>query len=369
MKIFKKVSTLKAALIGIAVLSLLNACSDKVSSPDGDPAFEEYIFLSSDYLNNRIFRVDLPESLYSPVHDVPGRNPDDVHIHLGSVEVFRLLDQAIPDANDVNNIAAYVDTTGIFWNTDDSPTQDFSAPYYLGAHWRRLNFEVMLDVEGELVAIDLGTPVSSEDVLAVVYELRDNEGNLVHRVGDRPGIDEDNRISLPGEDGLFYRMKILKAPEERHNSFVFNYELRNVYYLGGQNIDVTNFDLKIERVDESSNPDLDERGIPYIQLFGLDRDNQEHTGSPDGMVDLSDAGLFLMSRGLLRFPLDFPTPFAAGEDAYRNYADGDEFQWEGSFLGDHQAHQLYDAEIPAQDYPSYGYFRFVVMNLATGENN
>ncbi len=162
-------------------------------------------------------------------------------------------------------------------------------------------------------------------------------------------------------------MKIIKAPANRKSPFIFFYVLRNIYYLGGRNIDISVFDLKIERNDDSNSPGFDENGIPYIQLFGLDLDNPENTGVPDGLVDSHDISLFLMNKGLLRFPLSFPTPFNAGEAAHALNAEIQDFEWEDTYLQNQQAPQLYDANFLPQEYPNYGFFR-IVTQIGTLEN-
>ena len=56
-------------------------------------------------------------------------------------------------------------------------------------------------------------------------------------------------------------------------------ELMNVYSLGNRNISPTDFELTIWRGGKQAHQDEAGNPIPYIQIFGLDRDG-------DGRVDI-----------------------------------------------------------------------------------
>jgi len=221
--------------------------------------------------------------------------------------------------------------------------------------------------------MDLRTQMIEEDVLAVVYEVELSNGSIV-RVGDIPGLDEPGQI-VNGGDGVYYRMKLLKAPVSDQEVFTFQYVLRNIYSLGSVNIDMLKFGLRIERnVPAGAGfPCLDENGIAYIQIFGLDRDDPQGSGNPDGLVDLWDPFILDLQKGLLRFPLDFPMPFAPGgnpigrweeadafaESVYTSYADTSAFVWDLSFLQYNQTWQLYDPTIYPPEYSQFARFRII----------
>jgi Motility related/secretion protein len=329
---------------------------------------EDNIIYSHNYLNHRFFRLDLPESPYYPVSDFPGR-AQGYKIDIASIKVFKMMGTGVSGANDVDNVAVYVDTTGVFWNSGftDIPA-DFAEPNIYAARWRETEYDLMLDVDGELVALDMRQQMLNEDVLGVIYNVVDSSENIMYRVGDRPGTDVRSQ-ALPDEEGLYYRMKLLKASVNKKEPFSFYYVLRNIYSLGGANIDIDTFDLKIERNETNTSfPDQDENNIPYIRIFGLDSNDPQNSGNPDDLVDKNDNALFDLRRGLLKFPLDFPSPFNAGEEAYADYANDGDFEWEGSFLQEKQAPELYDKETLPSNYQQYGYFRLVASHAATASN-
>ncbi len=336
---------------------------------------EDITILSGNYLNNRFFKLDLPSGyVYPPVSDSPGRDPTAERIYPPSIKVYRMMGVGPEGTRDVRNVAAYVDPTGVFWNnpTNDPgiPDPDFSSPYKYATRWREIDYDLMLDVDGNLVALDMRSQMLDEDVLAVVYTVVDAEDNELYRVGDTPGVDEDSRVPLPNEEQVYYRMKLLKAPVNQKEPYTFYYVLRNIYSLGGGNIDIETFELKIERNTTSDNfPYQDENEIPYIEIFGLDQKNAQNVDGPDGLVDKTDGAIFDMRKGLLKFPLNFPTPFSAGYDAYEYYSS--DVAWDGdpdSFLKVNQHGELYDPDFLPTDYHQYNSFRLVATHAATASS-
>lgn len=346
MRFFKGISgSLLVALLSFA------ACSDDSTAPippvDEGPTYETVTVTigSGDYLNNRFFFLDLPG------RDDPGLSAG-WRIDPASIQIYEERSDGTFQDGDIAFAAVYEDTTGVFWENDES--MEFDSPYRWGAHWRRLDCQELLDAGGDLVAIDLGRQFEGDSTLGVVYRIVDQAGFVVARVGDIPGLDEDSRQEIDGE--LYYRMKLLKAPEIDQHAYSFDYVLRNIYSLGTANIDVSWFTLQIERNELGvAHPELDGAGLPYIRIFGLDK-TDGHGGAPDGVADIMDPYLFNMEKGLLFFPLDFPHPFAADEAKYRYYAESDSFVWDDTFLEQHLAPQLYDPEIVATDYPDYSHF-------------
>jgi hypothetical protein len=332
-------------LLGVA------GCSDDSSSPpdpvDEAPTYEDVTVMvgSGEYINNRFFFLDLPNV------DEPGRDYGwEINHH--SIRVYQFLGDVGMRPGDIENVAVYEDTTGIFWS---GLPDDFANPYLYGLVWCPLALEVMLDIDGNLVAIDLRESVDPTAVLAVAYQLRDRAGEVI-KVGDLPGIDEGNRQEIDGEP--YYRMKLLKAPESDRHAYSFDYVLRNIYPLGDKYINAEFFDLVIERTElGADHPDLDEAGIPYIRVFGLDNSDGQG-GPPDGLVDKADAFHFDLVNGLLKFPLDFPRPFAADEMQYRDYVNSDDFIWDGTYLADHLVSEIYEPGLYSTYYPDYSAFQF-----------
>lgn len=354
---------IQASLLLAISLFFIIGCEDECSCPEinEDPIelIEEHTILSSSYLNHRFFRLDLPASQDCPVSDYPGRDVTTLRIDPNSIQVFQLMNPEEPGPNDVQNMAVYLDTTGVFWSTEECPEQDFFSPYLYGERWRELDMDITVDTDGEFEAIDLGHQMAPQDVLGIIYNVVDTSGGVVFKIGDHPGTDNENRVALPGEENLYYKMKLLKAPENMKERFPFYYVLRNIYYLGFGNIDISSFDLQIERNDDSLLPGQDENQIPYIQIFGLDQCDEAYSLNPDGVADFQNEVIFDMRQGLLRFPQKLHHPFSAGEEAYETYAGSEVFQWEGTYLSENQAPLLYDPETLSLFYPAFDFFKIV----------
>lgn len=336
----------------------LGGCGDDAPSEPAPPAMTEFVVSSSSYLNNRFFRLDLAPPGTRHAQDRPGRDVQRERIALNTIHVFKLVPlPEEPQLQDVAYVAAYLDTTGVFWTAPGSPPNDFSTPAVHGAHWRALAFRPRLDSTGNLEAIDLGVEMAVDDVLAVSYAVVDHDGNLRFHVGDDVTVPPSTQI--PGEAEPYFRAKLLKASPWGDSALgyehAFHYVERNIYSLGRTDIDPDGFRMTIEAaVLGLQDPDVDEYGFPYIQLFGLDRFDVQGAALPDGLADIRDARLFELRDGLLRFPME--EPFAAGEAVHRAFADSPFFSWEDTYLAEHQEQELYRSWVRPEDYWAYGRF-------------
>jgi hypothetical protein len=346
------------ALLLTSVMLPLCGCSEDSPSEPAPPAMTEVVVLSSSYLNNRFFRLDLAPPGTRHAQDHPGRDAQQERIALNSIHVFKFLPMPEqPQPQDILYIAAYLDTTGVFWTAPGSPPSDFSTPAVYGTHWRELSFRPRLDRDGNLEAVDLGVELAVDDVLAVSYAVVDHDGNLRFHVGD--DFTALPSTEIPGETEPYYRAKLLKASPWGDSAIgyehAFHYVERNIYSLGRTDIDPDGFRMTIEVAEHGrQDPDVDENDFPYIRLFGLDRFDAQGVALPDGLADIQDARLFDLREGLLRFPM--AEPFAAGEAAHRAFADSPLFRWEDTYLAEHQEQELYLSWVRPEDYGAYGRF-------------
>jgi len=343
---------LRMMLLAMPLL-LLAACSDDPVTPDPEPeperewVTERHTIWSSDYINNRFFQLDLPEE------EVNGRAPGET-INLASLQVFMLIGPGEPAPGEVLNIAAYVDSTG-FRDWDGADTTE---PFVSGYRWRRLwDIDAMLDGDGRLLNIDLNQDLGGCCVLACSYEIVDAEWFVVARVGDNPHVTPPS-TQIIGSEELHYRMKLLKAAANNPDPHVFRYIRRNIYSLSFANISPELFDLSIwSPYLQQGAREMDEQGVDYIQVFGLDRENQRGEPGPDGVVDYHDRNLFDLQHGLLIFPMDNPQPFAATREQYEENVLEEGWEWDpDSYLAQNLAWQLYDPSTIPLDYDQYGYF-------------
>jgi hypothetical protein len=139
--------------------------------------------------------------------------------------------------------------------------------------------------------------VTMDDVVAVYLEVKRANGEI-EIIGDIS--------SAP------LKLKLLKPKEYiRPNRHIWDYEWKNIYYLGSSSLDLSQFELSIFKGapvnnNRAVNPDdLDhQEGIKYLEILGLDQGDDNSSGPPDGEIDRRehiDAGL-----GLLIFPTRHP---------------------------------------------------------------
>jgi hypothetical protein len=341
----------------------------------------DHIIESWDYINNRFFRLDLPfidvngDSQHDPVlgytrPDNPGRFSGE-QIDRSSIRIYRFVGGGVPQPADVQNVAVAADTTGR-WIGFDGPEGLAGNAWTAGLVWRPVEFELYLTNTNTLIAVDVRQEMAETDLLGVVYTVVDANGQEVYRVGEDPNLTGPSEFS----DGVpHYRMKLLK-PTTR-DPFTYQYVLRNFYSLGGTNIDAESFTLRVERntVDVEADlhwagGDAGEGSIAYLRVFGLDVQNAQGQAGADGEVDKNDLTRFDLYRGLLKFPLDFPFPFAADQQKYAQNVGQSvgEFPWEGTFLSENLTPQIYESTTLPSQFPNYAKFRLVSSHAAASNS-
>ncbi len=332
----------------------------------------EHIIEAYRYLNNRFFRVDLPQidlvAHESP--DFPGRVRSVEKIDRNSVQVYRFIGAGLQQTGDIRNIVAIPDTTGRW---DETYIQDLlvtnPGALQYGELWRPVPFEILIDQDENLVAIDLRHEHDEHDVLAVTYDVEHDDGTR-WRVGDKPGEDEDLQVEHDGE--LYYRMKLLKP--QLAERFTWQYVLRNIYPLGGTNIDASTFDLRIELNTFTDFPQRDltadgaGSGLDWFRIFGLDTEDQLSNPEHDFIVDKHRTVVFDYVRGLLKFPLNFPEPFNAPQFLYEAYADTSSFVFAESQLSDNLIPEIYDWQTNPNDLSNYTQFRLIASHAAASSS-
>ncbi|MCK4657324.1 MAG: hypothetical protein KAT85_09825, partial [candidate division Zixibacteria bacterium] len=109
-----------------------------------------------------------------------------------------------------------------------------------------------------------------------------------------------------------YTLMLIKADGALSTYRTFNYEWKNVYYLGEREIDADGLDITIYKgkAGDEDKPDdnlSNENGEPYIRLLGLDEMDLNGDARPDGKFDATLSQVDF-TRGYLFFPNR--TPFA-----------------------------------------------------------
>ncbi|RME00934.1 MAG: cell surface protein SprA, partial [Calditrichaeota bacterium] len=160
---------------------------------------------------------------------------------------------------------------------------------YFG-HFIRMEPEKDYYVETSLGYIIMNQPLSKDEVLAVAYE--DSSGNIF---GD---------IDFNAQTDSTIILKLIKAQSPTPSFKSWNLEWKNVYSLGGRNIEVDeeSFKVKIYYQPPSGSDEESQGTNSYLNIFGLDvRDKSGNLGSPDNAIDIDD-NIINRARGELIFP-------------------------------------------------------------------
>ena len=145
----------------------------------------------------------------------------------------------------------------------------------------------------------LSTSIRAEYDLAVTYRTAGGE-----TFGD---VEYDTNSEAP------IQLKLIKARNQRPGGPTWDLEWKNVYRIGSREIDPDGLELRIFKELPGSDPDDTQNGVPYIQVFGLDRMDRDGSPRPDNLVDLHQSAVDLgggqiiapvvdLERGELIFP-------------------------------------------------------------------
>ena len=158
-------------------------------------------------------------------------------------------------------------------------------------------------LQPELGYISLVTPLRNDEILAVAYEYT-YQGRR-YKVGE---LTEDYQAR---KDDEVLVLKLLKSATLRNNLQLpmWNLMMKNIYSLNTAQITRQGFQLRVIYKDDLTgidNPNLQEgpiQNIPLVQVFGMDRLNQQLDGQPDGNFDYVENITIDSRYGKIIFPV------------------------------------------------------------------
>lgn len=157
-------------------------------------------------------------------------------------------------------------------------------------YWIRLDRSEYF-LETSLGFIRLNNAVSDDEMLAIAY--RDSSGKVVGDVHFDPQT----------QSTIFLQM--LKPRSPRPSDSTWDLMFRHVYYLGSRNIDWDGFEVKIFFDPPSGNDletqEVDGKPYSYLNIFGLDRVDQNGDNTPDNIID-RNSNFLRLGEGELEFP-------------------------------------------------------------------
>jgi cell surface protein SprA len=153
--------------------------------------------------------------------------------------------------------------------------------------------------------ISLNVALNANQVLAVAYEY--TISGTTYHVGD---LSTDGIIQ--GNKALF--AKLIKSTDFNPHSYTWDLMMKNVYSLGGYNIDRKDFRLDVVYQDDQIGTNINFipqgcdsiKGIPLIKLLNLDQLNTNGDPQPDGLFDMVNGVTINLQSGKIIFPVREP---------------------------------------------------------------
>jgi len=194
---------------------------------------------------------------------------------------------------------AYVDPRDTSLYSDKSENQIFKL--------LELNTDYIANVS--MGYIRMATPVQEGEILAVAYRLVDVNKNTIpgEKYGDydRPDTSTANIV-----------LKLIKPQEMLPTHPCWNLEFKNVYYLGTTGINEDGFNLDIVYTLGQGDQNYDaETGKNFLELFGVDRVDNNGNPTPDGVIDLNNPNIIDLNSGELWFPYLRPFQYDPEDDS------------------------------------------------------
>ncbi|OGG53979.1 MAG: cell surface protein SprA [Candidatus Handelsmanbacteria bacterium RIFCSPLOWO2_12_FULL_64_10] len=174
---------------------------------------------------------------------------------------------------------------------DPSPAWDLSGVREVGMFHKLDRSEFQAYTNGYII---LNQPLSDYFALAVAYRTQGKS------YGDLNFFPRDSTDTA--------RLKLIKAKNQRPGSPTWDLMWKNVYSLGGRNVERAGFAIRVLRDVAGQEPLDHQDGKSYLQILGLDRHGQTGSSPPDNLVDL-DQNIVDLLRGELIFP--YLEPFGA----------------------------------------------------------
>ncbi|MSS73809.1 MAG: cell surface protein SprA [Candidatus Latescibacteria bacterium] len=243
------------------------------------------------YISNTYFFLDEIYRDAWPLQPPPGELVQDE-----SVEVY------VNDFNPSNDIDLRAIPAVAYAYPQANPadtlrTKDLSGGKEVGQFHKLDRAEFQAYQNGYII---LNQNLSDYFALAVAYKTQNNK-----RYGSLNFLVVDSTSTA--------RFKLVKARNQKPLAGYPTWSLmwKNVYSLGGRNVERAGFSLRVLRDVAGQEPLDNQDGKSYLQILGLDRHGQSGGSSPaDNLVDM-DENIVDLVRGELIFP--YREPFGAPE--------------------------------------------------------
>ena len=157
-------------------------------------------------------------------------------------------------------------------------------------------------LNSQLGFISLKTPLYADEVLAVAYEY--TLGGKVYQVGEfsTDGVDAPNSLIV----------KLLKGTAVSPHLALWDLMMKNVYYLGGMQLQKDKFKLDVQYKNDSTGVYVNYltegkvKNKILLKVMNLDRLDSRNEPNPDGKFDYVEGFTVNSSTGRIYFPVVEP---------------------------------------------------------------
>ncbi|MFA6471216.1 MAG: cell surface protein SprA [Candidatus Latescibacterota bacterium] len=278
-----RIGPIKFTAIASQEKSEANTKSFRGSAEEATTQIRDYSYKSNTYffLDNRykdVFaenRTSLDLIYYNPADSIVKievYEDDGIQSNDTSEGTIALPGIALPMNMDTNIPVKSEGITGFFHHL--TPTKDYSVD-------RRLGFIVFRE--------------KVQDTATIGIYMETKSGN---KYGN---LDYQSNVS-----GSKIELKLIKPKSQRPtDTDTWDLEWKNVYDIGQTNIDPEGLEISIFRDVSDGTAKETQNGIPYIQILGLDKTDEQGNLAPDNKVDLNRSVVDTY-RGEIIFPLLHP---------------------------------------------------------------
>ena len=199
-----------------------------------------------------------------------------------------------PGARNINQVTQVLEPLGTYGIEGGSAYEKVESARLLSSSEYTLN--------STLGYISVRSALNADEVLAVAYEYTYN--GQVYQVGEFSS-------DITTTDQALY-VKMLKSTTTSPKLPMWHLMMKNVYSLGGYQIQKAKFKLNIKYLSDTTGTQINYLPVaglnnkPLLQVMNLDRIDSNEQSNPDGFFDFIDGYTIYPSTGKLVFPVVEP---------------------------------------------------------------
>ena len=212
----------------------------------------------------------------------------------GSNNLLSVIKSDYPEARDINRVTQVLDPLSAYGIEGGSDYEKVESARLLSSSEYTLN--------STLGYISVRTALNADEVLAVAFEYTYN--GRVYQVG------EFSSDITTTDQALF--VKMLKSTTTSTKLPMWHLMMKNVYSLGGYQIQKSKFKLNIKYLSDTTGTQINYLPVPglnnksLLQVMNLDRIDSNESSNPDGFFDFIDGYTIYPSTGKIIFPVVEP---------------------------------------------------------------